>query len=196
MELAKESDSKHFNDQVRHIKKIIPNANQLFQELQKLPWQEIIWGRTGRKLPRLCLGAVEQHPIGAKIRTWVQNFFLETMGVRCTVQGIFGNHYRTGKDWLPDHKDDYEDGEGEALHVVSLSFGATRTFRFVGMQPSFNLEEGDIIIFSPAQNAQAKHGIPKQTGVANARINLTCFCTFDGNNPYTSDIIPALVPKI
>jgi len=191
-------DTKHCENQVRFFKTVIPDASQIFEQLQKLPWQEVIWGKTGRKLPRLCMGGVEGTKAGRMIQKWVQDFFLETMNIRCDVMGIFGNHYRTGNDWLPDHKDSY-DSNGVKLHVVSLSFGATRNFRFIGggsnKDHTFQLSEGDIIIFSPEQNLKAKHGIPKQPAVKQARINLTCFCIFRGD-PYNSEFVSALVPPI
>lgn len=182
-----------FNNQVRYITNAIPEHQLIFNNLNNLPWHEIMW-KTGRSLPRLCLHSVEVFPVGNMMRQWVELFFFETMNVGCKVMSIFGNHYRDGKDWLPDHRDSY-DMNGMQLHVVSLSFGVTRTFRFAGMGPSFELSGGDMIMFSPAHNAISKHGIPKGTTINGSRINLTCFCLFQGD-PYSSPFIRELIPKI
>lgn len=187
------------SDGVRLLRQSIPRAEEIFEQLKLLSWQKVIWGKTNRPLPRLCLGEIQFLPLGRQIVQWLTSFFFETMGVKCQVYGIFGNNYRTGSDWLPDHRDNY-DVEGAKLHVVSLSFGATRQFHFVdsnsGKMENFDLNSGDIIMFSPEKNHRSKHGIKKQPKVEGQRINLTCFCLFPEGNPYTAEFIDALIPPI
>jgi hypothetical protein len=124
------------------------------------------------------------------LHAWVREFFLCSYDVNVTISDIFANYYRNGNDYLPHHRDQYDD-----LHVVSLSFGATRTFSFQpsvqkgvtpsgnekskGIPRSFELAEGDIIVFDPYINQHYTHGIAKQPGVKTGRINLTCFVRFD-----------------
>ena len=186
-----------FDGNVRYFKGVIPNTEYLFEELQKLEWQEIGWGPTQRKLPRLCFGDVGQTPIGGLIQSWLVEFFRYTMSVYCEVTSIFGNNYRNGNDYLPDHRDEYNDGEVD-LHVVSLSFGVSRLFRFRNtnvVTPKFDLSDGDLFIFSPKMNRDYKHGIPKQSQIIGQRINLTCFCKFAGD-PYTTPFAKSEIPSL
>lgn len=190
----KEGDVKAFDGNVRYLKGVIPDTRNLKERLEgTLVWQTIQWKNTG-PLPRLCSYAVEGEEIGQVLSDWVVRFFKETMGVDCSIIGIFGNRYRNGNDYLPNHKDRYGDG----IHVVSLSFGATRLFRFskgTVMSPKFYLEDGDMIIFSPQQNKDYTHGIPKQAQIKEERINLTFFCSFRGN-PYTTDFRREKIPSV
>lgn len=172
---------------VVYLPKVIPEASFLYTRLQEeVKWQEIVW-RQGRKLPRLCAPSVWMtSEVGMLLHSWVREFFLCGYGVNVEISDIFANYYRNGNDYLPHHRDQYDD-----LHVVSLSFGATRTFSFQpsvqkGITPSgneknksFELGEGDVIIFDPYTNQHYTHGIAKQPGVKTGRINLTCFVRFD-----------------
>jgi len=183
---AKQGNNSLLNH-VLYIPKIIPEANLLFPRLrEEVQWQEIMW-RQGRKLPRLCAPSIWlTSEIGMLLHAWVREFFLCSYGVNVTISDIFANYYRNGNDYLPHHRDQYDD-----LHVISLSFGAARTFSFQpsvqkGVTPSgnevnhtFKLSEGDIIVFDPYTNQHYTHGIAKQPGVKTGRINLTCFVRFD-----------------
>ena len=143
-------------------------------------WSQILW-KTGRYLPRLCCPDMMQYESVKQIKEWLEKFLLDKYGIKCHIVNIWGNKYRNGDDYLPDHRDSY----GE-LHVLSLSLGATRNFHFKKdnkIDTKFSLENGDILIFSPEQNMLYTHGISKQTSVKQERINLTCFCTFE-NSPY------------
>lgn len=177
-------DQVAFDGNVRYLKAAIPDSERIRESLDRtLPWQVLKWGPRQVPLPRLCAYAVENHEIGRLVTQWISNFFRQTMGIECLISGIFGNRYRNGNDYLPDHRDAY----GDDVHVVSLSFGATRLFRFSKggvVTPKFYLENGDIIIFSPQQNVTHTHGIPKQKQITDERINLTLFCQFQGD-PYT-----------
>ena len=169
-----------------HWKQVIPEADLIFTRLRdEVQWNEIVW-RRGRKLPRLCARSVQQTEVGALLAEWLVMFFRVGYGVVVNISDIFGNHYRTGNDWLPHHRDQYDD-----LHVVSLSFGATRKFSLTpslqkgvkavaeSVPHSFDLSAGDIFIFDPTTNHHYTHGIAKQPGVKTARINLTCFVHFN-----------------
>lgn len=186
-----------FNNNVRYLPAIIPNTDILFEQLQKqVLWKQIPW-KNGTFLPRLCCHSVEQFAVGDMLKTWLEDFFFCTMNVKCTVTNIFGNKYRNGQDYLPDHRDQYN-YDGKQLHVVSLSFGATRLFRFSNngvLQPKYYLHDGDIILFSPTQNKNTKHGIPKQPQITEPRINLTCFCTFELGDPYVAPVDQNNIPQ-
>lgn len=196
-------DTVIFDNNVRYFPSAIDKdlADWYYNELnEQVEWHEIKWS-TGRTLPRLCCHDIESTEIGSIIKDWLEQFFLTKLGVNCLIINIFGNKYRNGNDWLPDHKDEYKLPEYLAqqlnlndekdMHVVSISFGASRSFHFKQnnriVKPKFNLSNGDLIMFSPKQNKDYKHGIQKQPSVTEARINLTCFCIFLGtNNPYTT----------
>lgn len=189
-------DTTAFNSNVRYLSAVVPEAHQVFEQLRDgVNWETIIWGRTNRALPRLCARSIQETVPGAIVADWVENFFRTSFqGVRCIVDDVFGNRYRNGNDWLPDHSDQY----GEDTHVVSLSFGATRLFRFsqgTVVEPKFYLKEGDMIIFSPQQNVDYKHGIPKQAQVEEERINMTIFCRFVGD-PYTAPFKRECIPPL
>jgi hypothetical protein len=171
-------ESNNIDNHVLYIPKIVPEASSIFRRLmEESPWKEVVW-KGGRKLPRLCCHSInkESEP-AALMEEWLIVFFHTAYDIQVDVVGCFGNNYRTGKDWLPYHKDQYDD-----LHVVSISFGATRKFNFQGSR-SYNLAEGDIIVFDPYMNKNYTHGIPKQESVKEPRINLTFFVHFR-ESPY------------
>lgn len=165
-------------DHVLYIPKAVPEASLIFERLKgEVPWKEIIW-RAGRKLPRLCCQSVQQEShVGSLMESWLIVYFEMVYGIKVIIHDCFGNYYRTGKDWLPHHRDQYGN-----LHVISVSFGATRKFGFQGSK-TYDLSEGDIIVFDPYMNKHYTHGIPKQESVKGARINLTFFVEF-GESPY------------
>lgn len=106
--------------------------------------------------------------------------YLEILGLNLQVLDVFGNYYLEGSS-LPLHKDRY----GQGVHVMSISFGATRRFYFTetyrGCQvKAFNLESGSIFLFSDEVNSNYYHGIRKQN--AGERINLTCFVKIKQNS--------------
>jgi len=185
-------DKSSFDNNVRYLKNVVPEAKMLFQQLNsQVNWTIKMWNN--KPLPRLCCHSVQQYEVGDLIVKWVEDFFRNTMNIECTVHDIFGNRYRDGNDYLPDHSDQYGDH-----HVVSLSFGATRLFRFkkgTVVEPKFNLTAGDLIIFSPKQNVDYKHGIPKQAQIKDERINLTMFCTFN-KDPYNTLFKRSAIPKL
>jgi len=63
--------------------------------------------------------------------------------------------------------------------VVSLSFGATRKFRFRkmgvtrGFKYEFELASGDVVIMYPDCQSKYKHSVPVEKRVSQPRINLT-----------------------
>jgi len=173
------------NNSVLHIQNGVEKADIWFPKLQQeLKWQEIMWGPTNRKLPRLCCPDIHMTSIGQEIIVWLKNFFLANFNTNIEIFGIWGNHYRNGNDYLPLHRDQYGD-----LDVISLSFGAKRKFDFVPSKTgekkiTYYLEHGDIIGFGNEMHKEYKHGISKQTSVKTARINLTVFVRYIGKKPY------------
>jgi hypothetical protein len=178
---------------VLYIPKAIEDADIFFPRLRdEVNWHEVIWGKTKRKLPRLCATNSEQTDIGKLILLWLTSYFEVNFGVVVKIHGVFGNYYRNGNDYLPHHRDQYDDH-----HVVSVSFGASRHFAFKSgasrsdkasntgsdegdiKNLAYDLASGDIIVFDPHMNKYYTHGIGKKISVKEGRINLTIFVTFD-----------------
>ena len=188
--------------EVAYFPKIIPNSDLIYDMLKEnVPWEQKPWGKRGGKinyLPRLCCHSVQSHPVGLMMSTWVSKLFEQSFNIPIYVQDIFGNYYRDGKDYLPDHSDQYGDD-----WVISLSFGTKRLFRFREIEskkivtPKYYLESGDIIIFSPQTNLTHKHGIPKQPSIQEGRINLTVFAMIPNPENIMGHVIdPETIPSI
>lgn len=181
------------DDHIAYFEGAFREHEGFYSRLQKeINWQTIQW-RT-KPLPRLCRRSVQEFPVGALIVTWLESFCLHNLGVRVTVHDVFGNYYRNGNDYLPDHHDNYSTDEIQ-MHVVSISFGATRRFNFKSggrVAKGFKLSGGDVIIFDPYMNKNYTHGIAKTPSLKEGRINLTCFVSFD-QVPYGKAIQGPLV---
>jgi alkylated DNA repair dioxygenase AlkB len=83
--------------------------------------------------------------------------------------------YRNGEDYISWHNDK------EALDsdIVSISFGATRKFRFRkidetnGWDAEYSLKSGDLIYMHSGCQRKYKHTVPIEKKVKESRINLT-----------------------
>ncbi|GAH02718.1 unnamed protein product [marine sediment metagenome] len=187
--------TKSFNDNARFLEKVIPDSTDVYERLKtEVNWVPKIWN--GKPLPRLCCHSVQNTSIGNDIANWLINTCKNSLNVNIEISDIFGNYYRDGNDYLPDHSDQYNEW------IISLSFGTTRLFRFRNIEtrkietPKFYLKSGDIMIFSPAMNYTHKHGIPKQKQIQEGRINLTVFvkCSKDIiTNKFNKENIPKLI---
>ena len=162
------------NDHVLYVGKALRDAQSFFPRLRdEIEWQTIIWGKTKRPLPRLCSTNIPNTEIGLFVLSWVVSYFKANFDTNVKIHGVFGNYYRNGDDYLPQHRDQYDDH-----HVISLSFGATRSFGFKN-STYYALGDGDLIVFDPYMNKHYTHGIGKQKKVQEGRINFTIFATFD-----------------
>lgn len=182
------------NLHISHIKVANPNHKSLSVKLQNdnMGWYRIQW-KPGKYLPRLCKHSIHLTKIGNEIIEWLTEYMFIALDCRIVIYDVFGNYYRNGKDYLPYHRDQYEN-DGKQLHVISLSFGESRKFRFKPDKSSlnnlslkqleYNLDSGDIMIFDPFMNKHFKHGIPKQTTITEGRVNFTCFVEFIDELPY------------
>lgn len=111
----------------------------------------------------------DQLPILNKIKTKVEK------KLNTTYDYCLCHIYRTGKDSLGYHSDK------EALDsdVASLSFGATRKFRFrkvgktSGYEVEYELKNGDLLHMLPGCQRKYSHSVPSQATVTEPRINLT-----------------------
>lgn len=88
--------------------------------------------------------------------------------------GILANKYRNGDKYIGMHSDDERELSGGM--VVSLSFGATRTFRVHKDGRKYldvPLEDGDMLIMEGRFQEMFKHSIPQEKRVMGERISLT-----------------------
>lgn len=170
----------NLDDHILHLKHVFSEHAEFYPRLRdEVEWQIKQW--RNRPLPRLCKHSVQQTPVGATIVRWLEVFCHNNLGVRVRVHDVFGNYYRTGTDYLPQHRDAYSTPE-MPIHVISISFGASRRFTFQEgstVAASMMLESGDVIIFDPYMNQNYTHGIAKTSSLKEGRINLTCFVSFD-----------------
>jgi hypothetical protein len=169
-----------FDAHILHVKSVFVEHEHFYPRLQdEIEWKPIQW--RSRPFPRLCCHSVQMFPVGRTIVEWLETFCRQNLGVKASIRDVFGNYYRTGTDFLPHHRDNYTDGETK-LHVISISFGASRRFSFKQndrVAQSMMLDAGDVIIFDPYMNEHYTHGIAKTPSLTEGRINLTCFATFD-----------------
>ena len=89
---------------------------------------------------------------------------------------VLVNKYRNGKDVIGFHTDD--EGDLKSTNIISLSFGASRTFRFRRIsnkteQYDIILNHGDLIIMRGDTNKLWQHSLPKRMKVSEPRVNLT-----------------------
>ncbi len=85
-------------------------------------------------------------------------------------------YYRDGDDHVTLHADD-EPELGDSPTIASLSLGAARRFEFRlksgGAMHGIDLYDGDLLLMQPEFQRLWLHGVPQQSSVKEARINLT-----------------------
>jgi alkylated DNA repair dioxygenase AlkB len=91
--------------------------------------------------------------------------------------GALLNYYRDENDSMGWHKDD-EKELGENPVIGSVSFGATRKFKFQNikdkkLQTSIDLTHGSFLLMLGVTQHYWKHCIPKKTAASMPRINIT-----------------------
>lgn len=93
-------------------------------------------------------------------------------GINC----VLGNQYRDGSDSVSWHADDDPEAGGEPL-VCSVSFGATRRFRFRHrerhLRVELELRHGDVIVMNDVTQGHWQHMVPKAPRATAPRVNLT-----------------------
>lgn len=91
--------------------------------------------------------------------------------------GMIANYYRDGDDGISWHADD-EPALGRDPIVASVTFGATRPFRFRGAgggptTHEVTLEHGDLFVMAGATQSHFQHSIPKSRLISAPRLSLT-----------------------
>lgn len=91
---------------------------------------------------------------------------------------VLCNLYRDGDDAMGMHSDN-EPELGPDPVIASLSLGAERRFVFKARQPkdalvhNLTLADGSLLVMRGTVQREFKHGIPRERGLSEARINLT-----------------------
>ncbi len=103
----------------------------------------------------------------------------ERVAAECGVEldSVLANLYRDGGDSMGWHADD-EPLFDPTAPIASLSFGATRTFRFRrrddhSRTESFELPHGSLLIMGAGVQEQWHHCVPRRKRVTQPRVNLT-----------------------
>jgi alkylated DNA repair dioxygenase AlkB len=102
------------------------------------------------------------------------------VGAHDTFNSVLCNLYRDGRDSMGMHADK-EPELGEAPLIASLSLGATRRFQLRHRRArdaelaklDLELSAGSLLIMRGSLQQHYRHGVPKQLGVSDPRINLT-----------------------
>ena len=131
----------------------------LFEKLKGIEWRTVLWGRAKKSLPRLVYKAASSSDplyvlLGEVIHKLESDF-------ACKVTGMWGNYFRSGKDYCPYHRDDY------GCKVFCLVLGNPRKVNFkhndTGKVISILPQPGDMYMFEPGVNDHYTHAVPKTT---------------------------------
>lgn len=166
-------------------------AQAAFDRLrEEVPWQERAIRVFGREVlqPRLVawLGEPEAVYTYSGVRHVPLAFTASLRALRdrlahelaLPLNGVLCNLYRDGRDSMGMHSD-AEPELGPEPVVVSLSLGATRTFRLrpraggAGGGLDLPLTSGSLLVMRGSTQRTYRHGVPKQPRVSSPRINLT-----------------------
>lgn len=175
----------------------------LQEELKKLPFpgqrvRAISYGKT-YVVPRDVVvfakpgitytfnsGSGETRPFTAWIVTLcqkVQNILKQQADIIANFNLVVVNRYNDGRDSIASHSDD-EPEIDQSQPIVSLSFGATRTF-FVTGKPhtsraqerwKVDLGDGDVLVMHAGAQSLFKHSLPIRRRSRDTRVNLTFRC--------------------
>jgi alkylated DNA repair dioxygenase AlkB len=90
---------------------------------------------------------------------------------------VFVNWYKNGSEYIGPHKDDERDLVAHSA-IVSISFGAQRTFRVTNpavrkWRKDFALKDGAVIVMGGKFQTLLKHGVPATKTSKERRINVT-----------------------
>ena len=165
------------------------DIDMLWPILLKLPWQKeylTLYGKT-HLMPRKVIWVADQGiqyryankdhdpepwpPTLSQIRLKLE----QTLGH--DFNGVLGNLYEDGSDYMGWHSDD-ESSIVSTAPIASLSLGASRKFKFRAKkdhteQHDLILTSGSLLIMPGGSQQHWQHMLPKTTKVNLPRINLT-----------------------
>jgi alkylated DNA repair dioxygenase AlkB len=177
---------------MQHTKKFVNNPSDYLKKLKKLDgWKHMTW-KTGRKLPRLTY-RVESNddPMMDILKPIIT--LIEKKNI-CHIEGVWGNWYRNGNDYCPDHKDDY------GTDIYCLSFGGTRRVRFRNDKTNklsyITVSSGDCYSFTTKFDATHKHSVPKTKASEYANKERISIVLFTKPKPKSKQLIAITNPYI
>ena len=158
-----------------------------FQKSQKLDWTRGEISMYGKSIPvprdeSLFGDDLHYQYRGSQINAapWT-DFLLEARDRIQALSGYqfnfaVGNRYRTGKDSIGWHSDDFPQ-IGRRPAIASLSLGSTRKFKLrhkdSGETVNYQLESGSLLIMLPGCQEDWVHAVPKTARPVGDRINWT-----------------------
>ena len=158
-----------------------------FEKSQKLEWSRGEINMYGRliSIPRdesLFGDDLHYEYRGSQIKAapW-PDFLLEARDRIQVLSGyqfnfVVGNRYRTGKDSIGWHSDDFPQ-IGKRPAIASLSLGSARKFKLrhkeSGETVDYQLESGSLLIMLPGCQEDWVHAVPKTARPVGERINWT-----------------------
>lgn len=165
-------------------------ADALLQELRSsVDWKQGVITMFGRELPEprltVWFGEADYTYSGRTLRAapWPDSL----AELRGRLEGASGtrfnaallNRYRDGHDSMGLHSDD-EPELGPNPVIASVSLGAERRFLLVPKKKAarqrsleVTLGHGSLVVMAGACQHNYRHGVPRQSGTAGERINLT-----------------------
>ncbi len=107
----------------------------------------------------------------------VQLEYMQLFNQHIQFNSVLLNYYRDGQDSVSWHADD-EDELGQNPIIASLTFGATRKFKFRhkkdhSIKSEVDLTSGSLVIMAGETQHYWEHSVPKTSKVIGPRINLT-----------------------
>lgn len=168
----------------------LPNffERDYFDQLKNLNWRSdkiTLFGKT-HPIPRLhCwyadLGTLyEYSKISLTQNVWTREL-LEIKNLiedysQVEFNGMLGNYYRDGRDYVSWHSDD-EDSLGCSPIIGCASFGESRVFslrsKLSGEVIRINLEDRSLLLMYPPTQRDWEHQINKSSATKDERISLT-----------------------
>lgn len=164
-------------------------TQSLWLSTQALPWQVeyiTMYGKKNR-VPRKIIWIADEHihyrysnqdhapepwpNILSELRSRLNK------DIGCDFNGVLGNLYEDGHDYMGWHSDD-EASINNETPIASISLGASRKFKFRSKlnhseQHSLELNTGSLLIMPAGSQEDWQHTLPKMLKVSQPRINLT-----------------------
>lgn len=160
----------------------------LAQLIDEVAWRQDSMGTPAGRVPLPRLTAWQGEPdavyVYSGIRNVPQTWTPAVAALRAAAEAacespfnsVLLNRYRSGLDSMGWHAD-HEPELGAQPVIASVSLGVARTFDLrhnkTGVVQSFQLKGGSLLVMKGSTQAQWRHRVPKEPGVAGERVNLT-----------------------
>lgn len=157
-----------------------------FQKLITLPFADEFLTMFGKsvRMPRKVLWVADtgvEYTYSGQPHTpaaWTDelNYLREKLAMYASFNSVLANYYNDGNDYMGWHSDD-EASLGVAPVIASLSFGASRAFKFRHKQDkhvvTLELAAGSLLLMHGNSQTEWQHMLPKRLKISEPRLNLT-----------------------